>query len=194
MRMKLPTYLFFTGVPGSRWSGIAQVLETLPGFNTSDRTAERAFTHQAYGGHQGSYFGSGMEFESFLNPGYINSAWKEPGGCRIVKSHEWAHQLSQIKQVFPEDWIMLVYRPDMSSYAWWHEAGGFNIKYPDYSAYKNSAGMLAQISIQNAAILEFACSHNLTWNYFTPEWIRDNFNQTTEVKNRWPDILVTLLK
>ena len=192
--MKLPEHIFFTGVPGSKWSGIAQVLETLPGFNTSDRTENRKYSHQGYSGHQGSYFGTGMELSPTLSPDYIDHAWKEPGGCRIVKSHEWAEKLSLVKQLFPEDWIMLVYRPDMSSYAWWHEAGGFNIKYPDYSSYKNSAGMIAQISIQNAAILEFACSHNLTWNYFTPEWIQDNFNQTTEVKNRWPDILVTLLK
>jgi len=187
--MKLPEHLFFTGVPGSKWSGIAQVLETLSGFNISDRTDSRT-----YGGHQGSYFGSGMEFESFLNPVYINSAWKEPGGCRIVKSHEWAEKLSLVKQVFPDDWIMLVYRPDMTSYAWWHEAGGFNIKYPDYASYKNSSTMLGQISNQNAQILEYAYTHNLTWNYFTSEWIQNNFNQTTEVKNRWPDILVTLLK
>ena len=192
--MKLPEHIFFTGVPGSKWSGIAQVLETLPGFNTSDRTENRKYSHQGYSGHQGSYFGRGMEFESYLNPEYINSVWKEPGGCKIVKSHEWAEKLSLVKQLFPEDWIMLVYRPDMSSYAWWHEAGGFNIKYPDYSSYKDSSTILSQISIQNAAILEFACSHNLTWNYFTPEWIQNNFNQTTEVKNRWPDILVTLLK
>lgn len=192
--MKLPEHIFFTGVPGSKWSGIAQVLETLPGFNTSDRTENRKYSHPAYGGHQGSYFGRSMEFESYLNPEYINSVWKEPGGCKIVKSHEWAEKLHLVKQLFPDDWIMLVYRPDMSSYAWWHEAGGFNIKYPDYSSYKNSAGMLAQISIQNAAILEFAYSHNLTWNYFTSKWIEENFGQSVALTKTWPDILVTIIK
>jgi len=192
--MNLPEHIFFTGAPGSKWSGIAQVLETLPGFNISDRTDDRVYSHPAYGGHQGAYFGSGMEFESYLNPEYINAAWKEPKGCKIVKSHEWAEKLSLVKQLFPDDWIMLVYRPDLSSYTWWHDAGGFNIKYPDYSSYKNSTVMLEQIKIQNAAILEFAYTHNLTWNYFTTDWIRNNFNQVAEVKNRWPDILVTLLK
>ena len=89
---------------------------------------------------------------------------------------------------------MLVYRPDMISYAWWHEAGGFNIKYPNYSAYKNSATMLGEIVKQNTDILQFASNHELTWNYFTPKWIEQNFGQRIEVNNKWSDILVTLLK
>jgi len=37
----LPEYIFFTGVPGSRWSGIAQEIKSQPGYNTTDR-AEHA--------------------------------------------------------------------------------------------------------------------------------------------------------
>ena len=33
----LPEYIFFTGVPGSRWSGIAQEIKSQPGYNTTDR-------------------------------------------------------------------------------------------------------------------------------------------------------------
>ena len=61
--MTLPQRIFFTGVPGSRWSGIAQVLESLTGFNTSDRTPERDYTHHEFTGHKGAYFGRGMEFD-----------------------------------------------------------------------------------------------------------------------------------
>jgi hypothetical protein len=89
---------------------------------------------------------------------------------------------------------MLVYRPDISSYSWWHEAGGFNIKYPNYIWYKNSTTMLGEIIKQNACILEFAQKYDLTWNYFTTNWIQSNFKQTIEVKNKCTDILVTLLK
>jgi len=39
--MQLPNRLFFTGVPGSRWSGISQNLELLDGVNTSDQNFER---------------------------------------------------------------------------------------------------------------------------------------------------------
>jgi hypothetical protein len=89
---------------------------------------------------------------------------------------------------------MLVYRPDKASYTWWCEAGGFDIKYPTYNMYKDSATMLAKIEEQNACILRFAHKHNLTWNYFTPSWIEQNFKQNVEVRQSWPDILVTLLK
>lgn len=190
----LPKRIFLTGVPGSRWSGIAQVIESLEGFNTSDRTPEREFSHSGFTGHKGVYFGKGMEFDSFINPEYIDHAWPQDVGTKLVKSHDWANKLQAVREVFPDDWIMLVYRPDMASYAWWHEAGGFNIKYPNYEVYKDSATMLGEIAKQNDNILKFAQEHDLTWNYFTSKWIKKQFNQTIEVNRTWPDILVTLLK
>jgi hypothetical protein len=190
----LPNRIFFTGVPGSRWSGIAQTLEQLDGFNTSDRTPEREYTHNQYSGHRGAYFGNGMELEAYLDERYIDYAWTKPGGTRIVKSHDWAYKLDLVRQRFPTDWIMLVYRPDMASYAWWHEAGGFNIKYPSYVTYNDSATMLGEIARQNSNILQFASEHDLTWNYFTPKWVEQHFGQTIEVNKKWSDILVTLLK
>ena len=192
--MNLPDRLFFTGVPGSRWSGIAQTIEQIPGFNLSDRTLDREFSHNGFTGHKGAYFGRGMEFETYLDPTYIDSAWTDPHGCKLVKSHEWSFKLDAIKEIYPDDWIMLVYRPDMASYAWWHQAGGFNIQYPNYTAYKNSATMLGKITEQNNAILKFACDMKLTWSYFTSDWVEQNFGHRVEVKQTWPDILVTLLK
>lgn len=192
--MTLPNRIFFTGVPGSRWSSIAQTLEQLDGINTSDHNPNRQYAHGKFSGHKGAYFGTGMEFETYLDPKHIDSPWLESGGCRIVKSHEWAHKLQTISEVYPTDWIMLVYRPDASSYAWWFEAGGFNIDYPDYSMYKNHAGMLGEITTQNDKILKFAHAHNLTWNYFTSKWVEDNFGQKIEVVRNDYDILVTILK
>lgn len=190
----LPNRIFFTGVPGSRWSGIAQTIETLSGFNTSDRTPERTYSHFNYSGHQGAYFGPDMEFDAQLDPVYINSAWTDPIGTKIVKSHNWAYKLNDIKAAFPEDWIMLVYRPDMASYTWWHEAGGFNIKYPSYKWYNNSTTMMHEIANQNKKILEFAYQENLSWSYFTPSWVENNFGQSCNVTVPNKDILVTILK
>jgi len=192
--IELPKRIFFTGVPGSRWSGIAQTIESLDGFNTSDRTPEREYNHNGFTGHKGAYFGQNMEFDAMLDAEYIDQAWSNLDGTRLIKSHDWAYILDDVKTFFPDDWIMLIYRPDITSYAWWHEAGGFSIKYPDYTWYKNSTNMLGEISNQNAHILEFAYKHNLTWSYFTSSWIDSNFNQTIEVKNKWSDILVTILK
>ena len=190
----LPNRIFLTGVPGSRWSGIAQTLETIPGFNTTDRTPARTYSHHSYTGHQGAYFGPGMELECRLDDQYIDAAWTEPGGTRLVKSHDWAYVLPQVEHYFPKDWIMLVYRPDMASYAWWHEAGGFQIKYPCYDAYQDSTGMLAAITRQNQCILEYAHRKNATWHHFTPEWVKSTFGHQVEIKKTFPDILVTVFK
>jgi hypothetical protein len=190
----LPNRIFLTGVPGSRWSGIAQTLESIPGFNTSDRTPERTYSHHSYTGHQGAYFGQGMELECRLSADYIDAAWTEPGGTRLVKSHDWAYMLSNVQRHFPDDWIMLVYRPDMASYAWWHEAGGFQIRYPCYDAYQDSMGMLAAITRQNQCILEYAHSRNATWHHFTPDWVESTFGHQVEIKKTFPDILVTVFK
>lgn len=190
----LPKRIFFTGVPGSRWSGIAQTIESLTGFNTSDRSESREFSHTGFTGHKGAYFGTGMEFDSYLNPEYLDSVWTDTNGTKLIKSHDWAYKLDSIKELFPDDWIMLVYRPDMPSYTWWHEAGGFNIKYPNYKWYNNSTIMMSEIATQNKKILEFAHKHDLSWSYLTPKWIEQNFRQHIEVKHTWPDILVTLLK
>lgn len=192
--MSLPNRIFFTGVPGSRWSGIAQTIEQVTGFNTSDRTPDREYSHGGFSGHRGAYFGQKMEFDSFLIPEYIDQAWPTRGGCKLVKSHDWAYKLELIKSLFPNDWIMLVYRPDAASYSWWFEAGGFKISYPKYDWYENHAKMLTEITIQNDNILKFAHSYNLTWSYFTEDWIAKTFSERVAVKKSWPDILVTVLK
>jgi hypothetical protein len=191
--MKLPTRIFLTGVPGSRWSLICQYLEQIPGMNTSDRQPHREYVHHAYTGHKGAYFGRGMELEARLHAAYLDAAWSEPGGTKVVKSHDWAYVLHDVKQRFPQDWIMLVYRPDLESYAWWHEVGGFQIKYPRYDAYKNSITMLAEITQQNRCILEFAFKHHVAWHYFSANWIENTFGYRIEPERVWPDILVTLI-
>jgi hypothetical protein len=190
----LPNRIFFTGVPGSRWSGIAQVLESLNGFNISDRTPERDYTHHEFTGHKGAYFGRGMEFDHGLEQRNIDAAHLTHKGTRLIKSHDWAYVLDQIKHEYPDDWIMLVYRPDLISYAWWHEAGGFKIKYPCYDAYRDSTNMLSEITKQNKAILEYAHSCNTTWHYFTEQWITDTFGQTIKLDKVFSDILVTVIK
>jgi len=192
--MKLPERIFFTGVPGSRWSSIAQTLETMFGMNISDRTIDREYVHHSYSGHKGAYFGPGMEFEPILDSDYIDQAWVEPQGCKLVKSHEWSYYLDQIKDKFSNDWIIMIYRPDMSSYAWWHEAGGFQIKYPNYESYQNSAIMMSEIMKQNFEILNFGMLNGCKWEYFTSDWVWDNFNQTIDVDEVFSDILVTIIR
>lgn len=192
--MNLPKRIFFTGVPGSRWSGIAQTIEKLPGFNTSDRTIERSYSHNQFSGHVGAYFGRLMELEAILEEAHIDSAWENQNGTRLIKSHDWAYQLNKIKQVFPNDWIMLVHRPNLNSFEWWKQAGGFDISYPNYASYINDDIMKREIDWQNQSIEAFAREHNLKWSLFNQEWVEQTFGATIEIEKVYPDIQVTILK
>ena len=71
----LPNRIWFTGVPGSRWSGIAQTLEQISGMNTTDRTPEREYNHHQYSGHKGAYFGKGMEFPALVIDSHVDQAF-----------------------------------------------------------------------------------------------------------------------
>lgn len=190
----LPKRIFFSGVPGSRWSGVAQLLESIPGFNISDRTPERTFTFPPYSDHLGAYFGSGMEFSLNLDPSNIDSAHTDFSGCRLIKAHEWSYHLDEIKQRYPEDWIVLVYRPDVISFAWWNGAGGFNITYPRYQAFGDATNMMCEIAKMNQAILKFSYQQNATWNHLTPQWVWDNFGVEREVDHKFSDMLITIIK
>jgi hypothetical protein len=90
---------------------------------------------------------------------------------------------------------MMVYRPDLSAYAWWHEAGGFEIKYPKYHPYyQDSVNMLSEIQRMNQSILKFSQKHNLAWHHISSTWIEANFGRAIEPTVRLPDTLVCILK
>lgn len=207
--MQLPQRLFYTGVPGSKWSSMSHEFEKFPDINLTDYSKEREYEPVAgvpdyapgkYSDgplHRGSYFGKGMEFEPILDADYIDQAWTIKEGFRIVKSHDWAYMLDDIVEKFPNDWIMLVYRPDMVSYSWWFNHGGFKISYAKYDAYENHHKMLAEIGIQNESMLKFAHKHDLKWGHFNEKWILENFGREIKItrpKNQWEDILVTIYK
>jgi len=195
--MKLPKRIFFTGVPGSKWSGIAQVMESVQGFNTTDRTPAREYNHNQFSGHKGAYFGTDMEFGQ--NSYEVDQAWADPNwGTKLVKSHEWANDLKGISLYNGKqdgDWIMLVYRPTLVSNAWWHTAGGFNITYPNYEYYENSNRMLYEIEKQNNNMLTFAYDEGLHWQHFDDDFMYDYFgtNNHDEIKPM-PDVLVAMWK
>ena len=159
----MPDKIFFCGVPGSRWSGIAQEIKKRPGYNTSDRAPHRKYEHSNYSGHIDAYFGTGMEFDTSLDESNLLAPFTEKSGCKLLMSHEWAYVLDDIVEKYPLDWIQLIFRPEWESFLWWKQAGGFDIKYPNYDWYENDVLMRYRIQEQNDLILSFAQRQNLGW-------------------------------
>ena len=165
--MNLPEYIFYTGVPGSRWSGIAQEIKSLGQYNCTDRAPHRIYKHGDFSGHCDAYFGTGMEFDTSLEQANLNrpfSSWGNSAGCKLLMSHEWCYHFDEIIKRYPTAWIQLVYRPDQESFDWWKQAGGFDITYPNYDWYVDDAGMKQRIQEQNQLILDFGQQHMLKWN------------------------------
>lgn len=173
--MQLPKRIFFTGVPGSRWSGIAQILEDVLDLDTSDRNKEREYDHTQYSGHKGAYFGTGMEFEAKF--GLVDEPFEYLDESRLIKSHEWSRMIPQIINHFPNDGMIIIHRDTYESFKWWKEAGGFDITYPDYSAYKDETGMLTEIHNQSLNIESFCLQNNIQLKPFNNEWIKNNFQR-----------------
>ena len=155
--------IFFTGVPGSKWSGIAQEIKNAPGYNVSDRAPHRVYTHGEFSGHKDSYFGTGMEFDTNLDYRNLISPYQNTDGKLLLMSHEWPYHFEEIIKRYPGSSIILVYRPNDVSLEWWLQAGGFNITYPNYEYYIDVDTMKEKIKEQNDLILDFAHKNMLLW-------------------------------
>ena len=209
MENKLPQRIFCTGTMGSRWSYIIQMLETMEGANTSDRNsttrewhnthlesveAERNPDKIKFTGHKGTYFGQGMEFPPIPIEANVDRPWPVKEGTQFIKSHDWAHHLDRIKQTFPDAWILMIYRPDLDSFAWWHQVGGFSIDYPNYSELRDHTNVFCEVVQQNKKMLEFSTKYDCTWNHFTNKWVQENFGRTCDPVDTPRGVLVTLVK
>jgi hypothetical protein len=162
----LPEYIFFTGVPGSRWSGIAREIKSSGQYNCTDRAEHRNYTHHGFSGHQEAYYGTGMEFNISLDRSNLNAPYidADPSqGCKLIMSHEWPYYFEAIQDAYPLAWIQLVYRPDWVSFLWWKQAGGFEITYPNYDWYETDYFMTYRIQEQNKLILDFGQKHSVQW-------------------------------
>ena len=147
-------YILATGAPGSKWSGwIEKNLYTLEGIDTSDRSPEREYWN-GQSMHRGAYFDPEMEYSN------SRENWDKPfsgEGTRIIKSHTFAYSLNTLKDYgYP---IYMVVRSSVDCFNWWHEAGGWNIEYPNYSWYVDDKNMMNQIVSQNESIWKFLIEH-----------------------------------
>ena len=185
--------IFFTGAPGSKWSATAHILshnKKMP-INTSDYADDRVYTHPTPNwqvSHLGAYWGPGFRWgEQFhkinemskedilaeIEKPYADNNW---GEYRIIKCHQFALNLDWIKENFPTSKIMIVLRANSTCIDGWIDAGGLNIKYPDYVPYyKNNDELrkLATEELQKAKT--FINENNLDLHVVTSKYW----------KNRW---------
>ena len=174
--------IFAMGPPGSRWSGILRCIQMYSkNINTSDDNENRVWDrivlnegkHSYVGWHRGSYFGPGHEFgkgfddiksnytrESFLAE--IKRPFETWEGTKIIKSHWFAYNIETLKEWFPDSKLIAVkYGDEYDMFAWWHYVGGWDIKYPHYSWYKNNQLMFSKIQEESLAIdKHFDCRMN----------------------------------
>ena len=150
------TYILMTGAPGSKWSSVFKNIHFSTDVDHSDYKEERTYWHDAdTPGHKqlmqtGAYWDPDMEFENNIEN------WDKPFnglGKRIIKSHTFAHQLENLKQLcYP---IVMVYRNDYECMEWWKLCGEFNITYPNYQYFDNLDKMWEHIQTENKDIMQF---------------------------------------
>ena len=81
----MKNWIFFTGAPGSRWSGVSQhIRDHGTNVDNTDLVPEKTYTHHKYSGHIGNYYGPGMLNGQWLDKEFGSSSlWKE----EIAKSY-----------------------------------------------------------------------------------------------------------
>jgi len=185
----MKNWVFFTGAPGSRWSGVSQVIrDTWEDADNSDLLdPEKLYTHHKYSGHKGNYYGPDMLNGHWLSYelGSFNLWQKEiaksfkglPNSVKVILSHHFAYYLDELVKSFPESKLVLCYRPNDECYNWWHEAGGWDITYPSYEWYVDNTNMKHEIEKQNKAILDFCYKKGLTLEQPGKNWFRQNFKR-----------------
>lgn len=192
--------VWFTGAPGSKWSGSGNILQSIEklNFNITDRTPEREYTHTgptplAVGiTHTGVYFGPGHGYgEEFHNINLLDPAiveadiakeWTDPSyGKLLVKSHFFSHNLDYIADTWPDNPIIMIIRPDITCEIGWFGAGGWNITYPNYCPYyKDDDTMKKMIAEHNSKMINFCNSRDVKIELLTADYLKSTFNWTLD--------------
>lgn len=164
-------WIFVTGAPGSRWSGVGQEVRWNTHADITDYVSEKEYTHGLYSGHKGNYYGPGMLNGTWLDKELgtkeqwideINNSFSGPEDqVKVLMSHHFAYYLEEIMEVFPESQIIAVVRDCDDCMEWWKKAGGWNITYPSYEWYRDDIKMKHEIYYQNKAILQWADKHSV---------------------------------
>lgn len=183
-------YTFLVGAPGSRWSGVGQLITDNYGYNKEDETDWRVYRHGDFSGHRGAYWGPGMELGSDfhrLESVYgedierfkqdCNQAWDGMGtGTKMIKCHQFAYNLRWLYDNVPNSNILLVNRGNKECFDWWKQAGGWDITYPNYKWYVDDHHMQHYIEAENKLANHFV-THRTAWEPLNERWLTYTFGE-----------------
>jgi hypothetical protein len=207
--MSSKSYTFLVGAPGSRWSGIGQLITDNYNYNKSDETPERMYVHGEFSGHKGSYFGPKMEngndfhrlehsyfdYQRFIATCDSPFSESDSDKTKMIKCHQFAYGLDWLKENVPSSNILLVKRPTEVSFDWWKEAGGWDITYPNYEWYLDDAHMRHYIDVEIKLADMFVKGTDNHWSHFTEEWLTENFGtHSITVSDKYNDTEVCLIR
>jgi len=165
-------YIFLAGAPGSKWSSVSNDIRGFERINTTDAGQNYTKPGDANPMHTGAYWDPGMEYGkmfdqiSYLSVEAMELEFDQPfqqidNNPRIIKSHQFCKWLDNI--IARPEWIynpiVIVHRPEEDAERWWHEAGGWDITYPNYEWYRDQ--MSEEIHKQTAGVADFIANHNL---------------------------------
>mgnify|MGYP001595198880 FL=1 len=207
--MSSKSYTFLVGAPGSRWSGIGQLITDNYNYNKSDETPERMYVHGEFSGHKGSYFGPEMEngndfhrlehsyfdYQRFIATCDSPFSESDSDKTKMIKCHQFAYGLDWLQKNIPLSNILLVKRDTDKSFDWWKRAGGWNITYPNYQWYVDDIHMRQFITTEIKLANEFVKKTNNEWKKFDLEWLTENFgtNSIRDIVNK-DDVEVCLVR
>ena len=186
--------VWMTGIPGSRWSGVYNRLVTLTNyFDRTDETPENIHFHknakatiarhpdtEKFLGHKGTYWSqttgtehwkditklSREEIVSDLNTVYTGTE------IPIIRNHCLLrhNSIEFLAKTFPDDILMMVWRPTTTALAWWKDIMEWKDVYPDYSkiytfdnfnqAVEDESRYMTDIAIMNNIMFE---RHDIYW-------------------------------
>lgn len=188
----MKNWIFVTGAPGSRWSGVGDELRFNYHADITDYTSDKEYMHSKFSGHKGNYYGPGMQYGKWLEKNNslgtkeqwieeINSSFSGPEDqVKVIMSHHFAYYLDEIKKMFPESTIVACLRDCDDCMEWWKKAGGWDITYPSYEWYKDDIKMKHEIYWQNKAIIHWVQKRSVPEN--------------TQLSNKHKDLKVYVYK
>jgi hypothetical protein len=125
-----------------------------------------------YGDWLGTELGTKAQWEAEIDRSYSDNT--KP--VKLILSHNFAYYLDDLVEAFPSSKLVLCFRSTELCYNWWHEAGGWDISYPNYSWYEDNYKMKTEIRRQNLEILKFAEKHELALKQPDVDFFRQHFD------------------